>query len=118
MIVCALDVAYINAIDKNSNDCLNRSVRNIKRLPRLLFQVLSWADREGNPFGSDGVVRASAANVRLIARTKVEFHQCKFHAEIFSVSSMLKYLMQISWLGIEHRAGPGNLDGAVGGVSA
>jgi hypothetical protein len=52
--------------------------------------VLSWADREGNPFGSDEQVPQMFA---LLRGLKLNF---------ISVSSMLKYLMQINWLGIEH----------------
>jgi hypothetical protein len=40
VIVCALDAAYINATDENSNGCLSRSFADIKELPRLLFQLL------------------------------------------------------------------------------
>jgi hypothetical protein len=82
VIVCALDATYIDALDENSNGCLNRSFGNIKRLPRLLFQCIPWPNRDGNPFGKSGEARVSAAKVRLIARTKVEFQQRKFRAEI------------------------------------
>ena len=92
VIVCALDATYIDALNENSNGCLNRSFGNIKRLPRLLFQCIPWPNRDGNPFGENGEARVSAANVRLIARTKVEFQERKFHAE---------YLAQTYWLGIE-----------------
>ena len=51
VIVCALDAAYINAADKNSNGCLNRFFGNIKGLPRLLFQCIRWPNCDGNPFG-------------------------------------------------------------------
>ena len=51
MIVCALDVAYINATAKNSNDCLNQFFGNIKGLPGLLSQCVRWSNPDGNSFG-------------------------------------------------------------------
>jgi len=51
VIVCALDAAFINATDKNSNGCLNRFFGNIKGRAELWFHCIRWPNRDGNPFG-------------------------------------------------------------------
>ena len=59
VIVCALDAAYINATDENSNGCLNRSFADIKELPRLLFQCVTlatprWVGKQRHSWGKCG----------------------------------------------------------------
>ena len=95
MIVCALDAAYINATDENSNGCLNRSFGNIKGLPRLLFQCVDWPNRDGN-VRQVRRSEASAANVRLFRGLQPKSLWRKFLQLPNS-----KNLVQTNWLGIE-----------------